>query len=176
MIERAPRPPRHEAGYSVVEGLIAALILLIVVLGVLPLISQSMLNNSQGNSSSEQANGAVDALEELISLPYDAPEMTIASGSTSLVNRSHRELEDARWQDGAYAGTASAQFERTATVEMFAVDDIDNDGDYTFDSPQDGSFVELYPTGAPYKRVTVEVGANRVFSSNTYRVVVIQTF
>jgi Tfp pilus assembly protein PilV len=38
-----------EAGFSLVEGMIAALILLFVILGVLPLVSQSMLNNLQGN-------------------------------------------------------------------------------------------------------------------------------
>jgi Tfp pilus assembly protein PilV len=180
MLEPVSRPAaarvRSEAGFSVIECLIAALILLVVVLGVLPLISQSMLNNAQGSSSSEQANGAVDGLEELISLPFTAPEMTVPAGATSLVANSYRLIDDARWQDGVYSGTQTPQFTRTATVEMFAVDDIDNDGDYTFDTPLDGSFILDFPAGAPYKRVTIDVGAERVFSSNTYQVVVIQTF
>ncbi|HLF55273.1 MAG TPA: hypothetical protein VI942_00365 [Thermoanaerobaculia bacterium] len=177
MTQRAQRPAAaHEAGFSVVEGLIASLILLIVVLGVLPLISQSMLNNAQGNTSSEQANGAADGIEELISLPFNAPEMTIASGLTSFPNRSYRMLDDSRWQDGAYTGTGTPQFTRTGTVELFTFDDIDDDDDYTFDDPQLGSFAEEFPGAAAFKRIEMVVDAERVFSANRYRVTMIQTF
>jgi hypothetical protein len=173
-----PAPGRlagAEAGFSVIEGLIAALILLVVVLGVLPLISQSMLNNAQGSSASEQANGAVDELEEFVSLPFTAPELDVPAGSTSIVSNSYRLVDDTRWQAGVYSGSLTPQFTRATTVEMFAVDDIDNDGDYRFDSPQDGTFVDE-GFNAPYKRITIDVEAERVFTSNDYQVVLIQTF
>jgi Tfp pilus assembly protein PilV len=166
--------PSPEAGFSIVEGLIASVILLIVVLGVLPLVTQSMANNVQGNTSSEQANGIVDGLEELLSLPFNAPEMTVASGQPSLVSTDHRDLDERRWQAGA--GTGTQQFTRTSTVEIFTVNDIDNDGDYTFDTPQDGSIAVTDPGTVAFKRIQMTIDAARVFSSNRYRVTVIQSY
>ena len=43
------------------------------------------------------------------------------------------------------------------------------------DSPQDGTFVDE-GFNAPYKRITIDVTAERGFTSNDYQVVLIQTF
>jgi hypothetical protein len=173
MIARAHRPPAHEAGFSVVEGLIAALILLIVVLGVLPLISQSMVNNAQGNSSSQEVNASVDALEELLSLPFNAPEVTVPSGQTSLVNTSYKLIDSNRFVDGVYGGTDTPQYQRTATIEYFSVTDLDGETDYTLDTPLDGGSL---PGSIAFKRITMQVASQRVFNTAAYRVVTVQGF
>ena len=173
MIERTRRPGAHESGFSVVEGLIAALILLVVVLGVLPLISQSMVNNAQGNSSSQEVNASVDALEELLSLPFNAPEMTVPAGQSSMVGTSYKLLDSNSWVDGAYGGTGTPQYERTSTVEYFSVTDLDGATDFTLDAPLDGGTL---PGNIAFKRITMQVASQRVFNTAAYRVVTVQGF
>lgn len=173
MNEPAHRPPSPEAGFSVVEGLIAALILLVVVLGVLPLISQSMVNNAQGNSSSQEVNASVDALEEMLSLPFNAPELTVPVGQTSMVGTSYKLLDSNTWVDGAYGGTGTPQYQRTSTVEYFSVTDLDDETDFTLDAPLDGGTL---PGNIAFKRITMQVASQRVFNASAYRVVTVQGF
>ena len=69
----APAAPlASEAGFSVIEGLIAALLLLIVTLGILPLFSRAMNNNVKGNDSTRQSNAAIDAFESAVALPFNS--------------------------------------------------------------------------------------------------------
>jgi len=54
------RPRASEAGFSVVEGLIAAALLVFILIGVLPLFERSRLNLMQGNDSTQVANAVID--------------------------------------------------------------------------------------------------------------------
>jgi Tfp pilus assembly protein PilV len=169
MNERTVRPgASSEAGFSVIEGLIAALILLVVVLGVLPLVSQSMVNNAQGNSASNETNASIDKLESLYSLPFNNAELTVPAGQTSLVER--EALSDNVWIDAAlYSGTP--QYVRQKTVEQFSAADLDDDG--TFDTALDGSTL---PNFVHLKRIRMQIEARRVFSQATYDVLAVHTF
>jgi len=164
---------RAEAGFSVVEGLIASLILLIVVLGVLPLVSQSMVNNAQGNASTQEANSTVEKIEELLSLPFDNAELEVAGGATSAVSNAYKLIDDSTWRDGVYGGALTPQYRRTTTVEYFSVTDLQNDGDYTLDTPLDGGTL---PGSIAYKRIQVRIQSQRVFTNSAYRVTTIQAY
>jgi len=164
---------RHEAGFSVVEGLIASVILLIVVLGVLPLVSQSMVNNAQGNASTQEANSTVEKIEELLSLPFDNAELEVAGGATSAVSNAYKLIDDSTWRDGVYGGAITPQYRRTTTVEYFSVTDLQNDGDYTLDTPLDGSTL---PGSIAFKRIQVQIQSQRVFTNSAYRVTTIQAY
>jgi type II secretory pathway pseudopilin PulG len=72
----------RERGLSLIEVLIAAGILLIVALGIVPLYLKAMSNNSAGNDYSQVANFAKSELERLKDLPLDAPDLTVPDGST----------------------------------------------------------------------------------------------
>ena len=180
-----------EAGFSLVEGLIAALILLFVIVGVLPLVSQSMLNNLQGNTASFQTSSSVDGTETLLSVPFNAPELVIAVGSTTSVIQDLYVLEDVlpaitgleakpkRWLALAdfNASTDLTEYTRTATIEQFGASDLDSDD--SFDTPLDGI---TDPGSVHFKRVTMQIRHERSFlnlpgaRTGSYEIVAFTTY
>ena len=140
MTARVHARSHGEAGFSLVEGMIAALILLFVILGVLPLVSQSMLNNLQGNTASFQTSASVDGTETRLSLPFNSPELVIQVGSTSLVTEEVFTLDSNRWIDkvtfDADPQGDAEHFRRTATLEQVSAGDLDDDD--RLDTPLDG--------------------------------------
>jgi Tfp pilus assembly protein PilV len=170
-----------EAGFSLVEGLIAALILLFVIVGVLPLVSQSMINNLQGNTASFQTSSSVDGTEQLLSVPFNAPELAIAVGSTTLVAQDVFTLYSNRWIDKALFDADSQgdlqQFLRTATLEQFGASDLDTDD--SFDTPLDGG---TDPGSVHFKRVRMQIRDERSFldlpgaRTGSYEIVAFTTY
>ncbi len=144
------RPDSKEAGFSIIEGLIAALLLLVVTLGILPLFSRAMNNNVKGSDSTRQANGATDAFETSISLPFNSGAMTVPSGSTSVVANETLALKKIASPTGGIDQTLSNRWElpadlasddvpvmtRQHTLRQFSFDDYADS--QTFDLPLDG--------------------------------------
>ena len=62
---------RATAGFSMIEALIAAAILLIIALGLLPLFSRSISDNVSGNDASQATNGSRTEVEEMLQLPFN---------------------------------------------------------------------------------------------------------
>jgi len=144
------RPPSREAGFSIIEGLIAALLLLIVTLGILPLFSRAMNNNVKGNDSTRQSNGAIEALETSVGLPFNSGDMNIPIGSTSVVVDDTLALKkiasptggldqaiSSRWELPADLGTDDVRvMNRQQTLQQFAYSDFADD--QTFNNALDG--------------------------------------
>ena len=63
------------------EGLIATALILFVVLGVLPLFTQSMLNNVAGREATTTTNLATSTLERTLQMPLLTEDLTFASGN-----------------------------------------------------------------------------------------------
>ena len=143
--------PSGEAGFSIIEGLIAALLLLIVTLGILPLFSRAMSNNVKGNDSTRQANGGIDALETSVALPFNSGDMDMPAGSTSVVVTDTLALKkiasptgggdqamSTRWELPADLGADDIQvMDRQQTLRQFAYSDFADD--QIFDNPLDGA-------------------------------------
>lgn len=173
---------RHEAGFSLIEGLIAAVILLFVILGILPLMSRAMANNLAGNDASIQNNASVDGTERLISLPFNAPDLTIDPGVTSRLVEQVYSLERNQWIDKTIFESDSeydadtAQFTRSGTIEQFNALEFD-DGDPDLDTPLDGS---TDPGSVHLKRIRMEIQNERLLltgsNSGNFRVVVVHTY
>jgi Tfp pilus assembly protein PilV len=77
-----PRSSDAEAGFSLAELLVALLIVAFVVLGVLTAFGQGIKFNSSSRDYSAVSSLATSHLEELISLPFRAPELDPASTHT----------------------------------------------------------------------------------------------
>lgn len=164
------RTTTAEAGFSVVEGLVAALILLIVVLGVLPLISQSMLYNLQGLDATTEANAVDDGLDTLMPLDVNSPEILLPAGATSLVSSDLFNRHTNTWGVPVVATDANpavtvadagtVEFIRTVTLERFDVSDLQTDGDYTFDTPLEGG-AALDNKTARFRRLRVHIDNER---------------
>jgi type II secretory pathway pseudopilin PulG len=82
MMEPASR--RGEAGFTVVEGLVAAAILLLIAIGLLPLFARSILNNARGSDYTQATSHATSNLEDLQRLPFDNTDIAVAPAAQSV--------------------------------------------------------------------------------------------
>jgi Tfp pilus assembly protein PilV len=172
-----------EAGFSLVEGMIAALILLFVILGVLPLVSQSMMNNLQGNDSTQQAQAAIDGLERFSSLPFSAEDFSVPAGSTSAAIVDVFSLESNQWlaeADFLLSGE-TARYTRTATVQYFGIGNLLLEGEDELEDPLDGGIAATDPGALHLKRVRVAIANERYGLDLTptlgnYEVVLVSTY
>jgi type II secretory pathway pseudopilin PulG len=142
------------AGFSLVETLIAALILMVVALGVLPLFSRAMASNLSGSESTSLANMAATRAEELYQLAFDHDLLTVPVGATEVISDEVWTAEQKRWIGGDELGTDTALWTRQTRVRQFNVNDL-LDADPT---PLDGGA----PAGSVHvKEIEVEVRTAR---------------
>lgn len=134
------RSRRRQAGLTVVELMIASLLILVTVLGVLPLFYRSTINNAMGEDSTQLSNHAKSRLEEYSRLPFDAPELTIADGQETLQTIEYWNREEKRFTtdepDEASIDGQNTRFVRTTTIRQYSLGDLEEDGD--LDNPLPG--------------------------------------
>jgi len=143
---RPPHRPPSEAGFSLVEALIAALLLLFIVVGVLPLFSRAMMNNIQGNDSSNISNAAVDGFEQLLALPFDNELLLLPAGQPQRTVQQVYSLNYNEWILPAdLVSGDQAQYTRTLRLEQYQLSDLTEDGllDNPLPGGTDDSFVQL---------------------------------
>ncbi|MCB1035377.1 MAG: prepilin-type N-terminal cleavage/methylation domain-containing protein [Acidobacteria bacterium] len=76
---------RRQAGFSLVEGLVALAILMTVVIGLIPLFTQSMINNTAGRHLTQATNFTTDSFEELAQLPLNNDLLDLPAGLPRVV-------------------------------------------------------------------------------------------
>ncbi len=163
---------RPEAGFSLVEVLIAMALLLLIVIGLLPLFTRSMTNNLQGSEATRVTNIVVDDFERLLSLPFDSLPMTLPDGQTTVTANDALLLESNVWHDaGSIPPGDAARFLRTATVRQYNVDDLLDNGH--LDNPLPGGWT---PSQVHIKVVDVDVANPRTAGTPPYRVRVVQAY
>jgi type II secretory pathway pseudopilin PulG len=168
--EPAPGQPRsatsREAGFSIIEGLIAALLLLIVTLGILPLFSRAMNNNVKGNDSTRQASGATDAFETSVALLFNSGAMTVPGGATSVVVTDTIALKEIASPTGGASQAISSRWEplgslgsddlpvmnRQLTLQQYSYDDYADNQE--FDTPLNG---DTQPRLVHFKVIEVDL-------------------
>jgi type II secretory pathway pseudopilin PulG len=127
---RRARKRRRASGMSLVELAIAAGILLVVAMSIIPLFTASMVNNATGRQLSQATNHARSASEEIRQLPLDRVEFEIQDGQSSAVRTRtwaiHRgdPVASGRWTTGTLASDERATWARTATLRQFNVSRI----------------------------------------------------
>lgn len=138
-----------KSGFSLLEVLIAAVILMVIALGLVPLYSRSIRSNLEGFDYTQVSNLAKSRAEEHIQLPFDDPRLTVPGGSTEASVDDFYSARDKEWvlvlDDGD-----SALFDRTTTVRQFSVGNVTE--------PLDGN---APPEAVHLKEITVAVRANR---------------
>lgn len=119
---------RSERGLSLIEAVIAAGILLVLAVGILPLFAQSMSNNQSGADSSTVSNSARSAVEEIFQLPFNSAPL-IPTAGTELVTESYYSLADGEWKAGPEPpdGSDPALWLRTATIRQYSVNALDDE-------------------------------------------------
>ena len=79
--EDRPAAPHGTAGFSIIEALIAAAILLIIALGLLPLFSRSISDNVSSNDATQATNGSRTEVEELLNVPFNNTRIVVLNGA-----------------------------------------------------------------------------------------------
>ena len=116
---------RPSAGFSVIEVLLAMAILAITLVGVLPLFTKSMSNNSEGNQLTEVTNRSRLHVESLLSLPFDAPSLTLPVGDTELETRDFFSQSQERWfEEADFPAGETPLYTRITRVRQFSVSAI----------------------------------------------------
>jgi hypothetical protein len=82
-LKHLPAGRHGAAGFSIIEALIAAAILLIIALGLLPLFTRSISDNVSGNDATQATNGSRTQVEELLNVPFNNDRLAIPAGATN---------------------------------------------------------------------------------------------
>ena len=108
-----------ESGFSLVEAMVAALLLLLIAVGILPLFVQSIVNNAQGQDSSTAANYARARLEEFDQLPFDDVRMKITAGDELRFDEIYL-FNGKKWIDGTVPPAGDwALWTRTTLIHQY---------------------------------------------------------
>jgi prepilin-type N-terminal cleavage/methylation domain-containing protein len=153
------------AGFSLVEVLIALAILAITLVGVLPLFAKSMTNNVEGNQLTEVTNRSRLRIEELLSLPFDAPELQVPPGEQVLeVEELYSEAEGRWFAEDEFPAGDSPSYARQTRVRQFSVTAISEaDLELEDDEALPG---DADPTAVHFKEIEVRVNTGSISQLN----------
>jgi Tfp pilus assembly protein PilV len=166
LVSRAPRsrPSRPDAGFSLIEALIAAVILLIIALGLIPLFARSIRDNAVGADATQATNHGKAELEECLQLPFNNQKLaipgaaTVAAAVESWALGDPAQLGDANegWVTGAPTNKGVLVWTRTTSVRQYNISDLEDNGALTTPLPGNAQpiFVHL-------KEVEVEMDGDR---------------
>lgn len=151
---------------SLIEALIAAAILLTIALGLLPLFTRAILDNSAGNQATQATNYARSRTEALFQVPFDNQALDIPAGQPERTDvdswavGAPEQVGDAAegWWPGRPTNKGLLLWTRETRVRQYGVEDLQDDAE--LDNPLPGgtdpAFVQLKeieirlrPTGAP---------------------------
>lgn len=159
--------PSSVAGFSVVESLIAALILLIIALGIIPLFARALRDNTAGADATQATNHGRASLEEYQQLPFNNQALTLAPGALALSrdeswaqgNQDAFGDDDEGWWPGTASGHGLVLWTRTTTVRQYGINDLD---DGRLNSPLAGG---TQPAFVHFKEVEVRLESERPLES-----------
>lgn len=110
---------RGQGGFSLIEVLLASVMLLIIALGIVPMFVRSVGLNAEGRMASVSTSLAADEIERLVGMPFDGPEMTIPPGSFERVVDQYQLEPRGDWIDeSAYTGGGFA-YHRIVRIRQF---------------------------------------------------------
>ncbi|MGH9380561.1 MAG: type IV pilus modification PilV family protein [Thermoanaerobaculia bacterium] len=114
----------HPDGMTLIEVVIASLLLLVIALGVLPIFLRSMTQTVSGEVHTELANHARTRAEEYVQLPFSSAQLTIPSGDTEAAVTDYYWPSAKTWRSSPPPESEpGVRWERTTTVRQFHVID-----------------------------------------------------
>lgn len=114
------------AGFSIVEVLIAAVIVLVIALGIVPLFTQAMAANVSGNDSTQVSNFARSRAEQFYQLEFNHPDLTIDAGNVKTFD-DYYSAATRTWVVGAPTAGDPALWLRTTNIRQYSVEAITDD-------------------------------------------------
>lgn len=143
---------RGVAGFSLVEALIATVVLGFIAIGILPMFTQAMANNKQGSDSTVVTTFGKTNIESLDAVDFaNAPAVQVPTGALSCITVDWYMQQSAKQVGGtngqwvvtyptggapcgpgpvpvqtAPSGPGLALWKRTTTVSQYSVNDLPN--------------------------------------------------
>ena len=156
-MNRNPAARNAESGFSLVEALVAALLLLMIAVGILPLFVQSIVNNAQGQDSSTAANFARARIEEFDQLTFDNERMKVLAGTERQFDEIYL-FKAKKWIDGTVPPAGDwALWSRTTFVRQYGAINFDS-APFSYDQPLPSTAKEIE---IHLKEIEVTVRSNR---------------
>lgn len=152
------------SGFSLVETLIAAVLLGVIIVGLVPLFMRSIVDNVSGRESSRASALTLTEVEELNALPLDRPSLTVVPGSTSFECYAAWNEAGGHWdteQCPPPTTTGDELWKRRTTVRQYSVRTLDPGFDATpneLDNPLDGA---IPPQFVHLREIMIEVEGGR---------------
>ncbi len=144
-----------ERGFSLVVVLIAASLLLIVAVGILPLFTRAITNNQQGQQTTSAIHRANSELEDLIQRDFGAAELTIPGGATELLLTEFWDRVNEKWVvDTAWTGSEDPEFQRTIRERQYNLDALRESSKTADWDPLDGGAI---PAEVHLKEIEITV-------------------
>jgi prepilin-type N-terminal cleavage/methylation domain-containing protein len=153
------RSATRDAGFSLIEVLIAMGIVVIAIVGLLPLFMRSVVENIEGRESTMVGNQGRSQLETFSELTFNNWELDINAGTERTTQDFYTTGAADRRGDESWVTTVPAgeiaPWTRTSTVRQFGINGIvDNDLDGIIDEIRgledndfDGEFDNPLPVG-----------------------------
>jgi Tfp pilus assembly protein PilV len=113
-----------------IEALIAAAILLIIALGLIPLFSRAITDNSNGNDATQATNGGRTQLEDLLGVPFANTKLAVVGTQTltsdSFAMGDPAQTGDAKegWWPGTPSDKGTVLWTRATRVRQYSVSDL----------------------------------------------------
>ena len=153
-VGQRPTPPRAQEGFSLLEVLIAGLLLLIILLGIVPLFVRAGVNNIQGNDSTTISHFAKSQVEQIYQLPFNHPTSSVPIGSTERVTTDYWAPTSEEWQD-TQPNEDFFQWRRRSRIRQYNIFDVE---DGNLDTPLDGGVDER---AVHLKEIEIEIDSLR---------------
>lgn len=137
-------------GFSLIEVLVASLLLLVIALGLIPLFTRAMLDNANGRDATTATNFDRTHLETMSAIPFDFAKMTVPNGQPYLEAKEFYSRGDITIDsdsgEGWKTGTPSsyldrARWTRRTRVRQYQAIDVKN---HVFASPKVGGTEEAF--------------------------------
>jgi len=126
---RSNLPQRRTSGegFSMVETLVASLLVLTIAIGVLPMFTRATINNASGFDYTRVTNEARSRAEEFFQMPFNAEALRLQTGTERAYDEYYA-MNDDVWRDGDVAAATAAGdtplWTRTTVIRQFNVDDL----------------------------------------------------
>ncbi|MBZ0111672.1 MAG: hypothetical protein K8J08_04355 [Thermoanaerobaculia bacterium] len=159
-LTRAHSSAHSETGLSLLETLISMVLLSFIAIGLLPLMTNSIRQNSQAGAYTTSSNWSRTTLEEFSQLPFDNARLVVPIGNTQSSVTEFWEPATSTWVagpvtpiiPGSPTDLESSPWRRVVVVEQFGLPDAEDNG--VFDSPLDGAVPAYF---VQWKRITVTI-------------------
>jgi len=141
-----------ERGFSLIEVLVAALLLMVIALGLIPLFTRAMLDNANGRDATSSTNFDRSQIEALNAIPFDYTVKTLVAGQPYLqtdayFSRGTLNVDNDSgegWQAGVPSNPAAVRWTRRTRIRQYqAVDIKDGVIDKPLPGGTDDAFVQL---------------------------------